>query len=102
MDKARSISQSNATRGGPGGGNPGDALRTLLFSIPGGEGNEMSREMESIERIRAGPAQGGKKPEEMSPQELHAVLWQVLSFRDSGEYMQSSSPARKLMSWGVA
>jgi hypothetical protein len=39
--------------------------------------------MEGIERIRAGPSQGGKKPEEMSPQELHAVLWQVLSFRDS-------------------
>ena len=43
----------------------------------------MTREMEGIERIRAGPSQGGKKPEEMSPQELHAVLWQVLSFRDS-------------------
>jgi hypothetical protein len=39
--------------------------------------------MEGIERIRAGPSQGGKKPEEMNPQELHAVLWQVLSFRDS-------------------
>jgi hypothetical protein len=44
----------------------------------------MSREMEGIERIRAGPAQGGKNPDELSPQELHAVLWQVLSFRDSG------------------
>jgi hypothetical protein len=43
----------------------------------------MTREMEGIERIRAGPSQGGKKPEDMSPQELHAVLWQVLSFRDS-------------------
>lgn len=26
---------------------------------------------------------GGKRPEDMSPQEIHAVLWQVLSFRDS-------------------
>jgi len=43
----------------------------------------MSRDMDNIERIRAGPAQGGKRPEDMSPQELHAVLWQVLSFRDS-------------------
>lgn len=43
----------------------------------------MTREMEGIERIRAGPSQGGKRPEDMSPQELHAVLWQVLSFRDS-------------------
>jgi hypothetical protein len=65
------------------GGNPGDALRDLLFKLPGGTGGEMTREMEGIERIRAGPSQGGKKPEDMSPQELHAVLWQVLSFRDS-------------------
>jgi len=44
----------------------------------------MSREMDSMERIRAGPTQpGGKRPEDMSPQELHAVLWQVLTFRDS-------------------
>ena len=45
----------------------------------------MAREMDGIERIRAGPAQGGKPPDQLSPQEMHAVLWQVLSFRDSGE-----------------
>lgn len=45
----------------------------------------MTREIDSIERIRAGPSQGGKPPDQMSPQELHSVLWQVLSFRDSGE-----------------
>lgn len=43
----------------------------------------MEREMESVERIRAGPQQGGKRPEDMTPQELHSVLWQVLTFRDS-------------------
>ncbi|KAJ7682980.1 heterokaryon incompatibility protein Het-C-domain-containing protein [Mycena rosella] len=80
LDKARSAS---ATRGGPGGSDTGSILRDLLFKLPGGSGGEMSREMEGIERIRAGPAQGGKRPEDMSPQELHAVLWQVLSFRDS-------------------
>jgi hypothetical protein len=37
-----------------------------------------------VERIRAGPAAGGKAPEQMSPQEMYAVLWQVLKFRDSG------------------
>ena len=47
----------------------------------------MSREMDSVERIRAGPTSGGKNPEEMSPQELHAVLWQVLTFRDSGKVL---------------
>lgn len=79
LDKA-----STRSRGGPGGGgNPGDGLRELFFTLPGGAGGEMSREMEGIERIRAGPSQGGKRPEDMSPQELHAVLWQVLSFRDS-------------------
>ena len=51
----------------------------------------MSREMESVERIRDGPSQGGKRPEDMNPQELHAVLWQVLTFRDSGAYSSSSS-----------
>jgi hypothetical protein len=40
--------------------------------------------MEGIERIRAGPAAGGKRPEDLSPQELHSILWQVLTFRDSG------------------
>lgn len=60
-------------------------LRELFFQLPGGNGNEVSREMDSVERIRAGPTSGGKSPEEMSPQELHAVLWQVLAFRDSGE-----------------
>ncbi|KAF7360302.1 hypothetical protein MVEN_00759700 [Mycena venus] len=78
LDKAH----SSSTRSGPGS-NPGSVLRDLFFSLPGGSGSEMSREMESIDRIRAGPSQGGKRPEDMSPQELHSVLWQVLSFRDS-------------------
>ncbi|KAJ8474187.1 hypothetical protein ONZ45_g16038 [Pleurotus djamor] len=84
LDKARSQSQS--TRG-PGGGpcNPADTLRTLLFSLPGGVGGDVSRDMEGIERMRSSsaPGGGGKRPEDMSPQELHSVLWQVLSFRDS-------------------
>ncbi|KAJ7269830.1 heterokaryon incompatibility protein HET-C [Mycena rebaudengoi] len=78
LEKARATS----ARSGPGS-DPTSVLRDLLFTLPGGSGSEMSREIEGIERIRAGPEQGGKKPEEMTPQELHAVLWQVLSFRDS-------------------
>jgi hypothetical protein len=50
----------------------------------------MSRDLEGIERIRAGGAQGGKKPEDLTPQELHAVLWQILTFRDSGEWFLMS------------
>ena len=60
-----------------------DECRDLLFKLPGGNSGEMEREMESVERIRAGPQQGGKRPEDMTPQELHSVLWQVLTFRDS-------------------
>jgi hypothetical protein len=44
----------------------------------------MTREMDGVQRIRDAPAYGGKPPEQMNPQELHSVLWQVLSFRDSG------------------
>ncbi|KAL4066987.1 heterokaryon incompatibility protein Het-C-domain-containing protein [Scleroderma yunnanense] len=76
LDNARSKSQSSSK-------SPFDNLRDLFLNLPGGSGNEMTREMEGIERIRAGPAQGGKRPEDMSPQELHSVLWKVLSFRDS-------------------
>ncbi|KAJ7906270.1 heterokaryon incompatibility protein HET-C [Mycena leptocephala] len=80
LDKARSTSN---TRGGPGSMDSSSVLRDLLFKLPGGSGSEMTREMEGIERIRAGPSQGGKRPEDMTPQELHGILWQVLSFRDS-------------------
>jgi hypothetical protein len=42
--------------------------------------------MEGVERIRAstqpGGGGGGKRPEDMSPQELHATLWQILKLRD--------------------
>ena len=55
-----------------------DGLGDLLFKLPGGTGTEITREMEGVQRIREAPAQGGKPPEQMSPQELHSVLWQVL------------------------
>jgi hypothetical protein len=50
----------------------------------------MSRDLDSIERMRAsatggGGGGGGKRPEEMSPQELHSAIWKILTFRDSGE-----------------
>ncbi|ELU41867.1 heterokaryon incompatibility protein HET-C [Rhizoctonia solani AG-1 IA] len=79
FDKARSRSanQSQASA----------ALRELIFQLPGGGDNDLRRDMEGVERLRAstqpGVAGGTKPPEEMSPQELHAVLWQVLKFRDS-------------------
>lgn len=48
----------------------------------------MSRDLDSIERMRAsatGGGGGGKRPEEMSPQELHSAIWKILTFRDSSE-----------------
>lgn len=81
LEKARA--KAGATRGG--GNGAADTLRDLLFKLPGSGGSEMAREMDGIERIRAGPAQGGKPPDQLSPQELHSVLWQVMTFRDSGE-----------------
>jgi len=64
----------------------GDVLRDAFLKLPGGSGDKMERDMEGIERMRAGITQGGKRPQDMSPQEMHSVLWQVLSFRDSGTF----------------
>lgn len=61
------------------------AISTLLqvFStLPSGEGQNLSREMNDINNMRAGQP-GGVDPSQMSAQELHANLWRVLSFRDS-------------------
>ncbi|THU78391.1 hypothetical protein K435DRAFT_973553 [Dendrothele bispora CBS 962.96] len=69
---SRQSRSSEQARSGPGG--PSSALRTLFPAIPGGAGKDMTRDMDNVDRIRAGPAQGGKRPEDRSPQELHAVL----------------------------
>jgi hypothetical protein len=59
------------------------SMSKVFGTLPGGEGHQMSRDMENVQRM-SDPNQGGKKPEEMSPQELHSALWQILTFRDSG------------------
>lgn len=71
MEKARNAPQDRGI----------DSIRDMLFQIPGGDGQNLSREMEGVNNLRAGGM--GKDPMDMSPQELHAVLWQVLSFRDN-------------------
>ncbi|EJU02156.1 Het-C-domain-containing protein [Dacryopinax primogenitus] len=72
FDRARSQSGSASQ----------DTLRSLFSQLPGGEGTKLTREMDGVQRMRAEGGVGGKKPEQMSPQELHAALWQVLKFRD--------------------
>ncbi|WVQ78200.1 hypothetical protein IAT38_000283 [Cryptococcus sp. DSM 104549] len=74
MTNARSISEGQSSSA--------DTLRQLFFSIPGGEGNDMTREMDGIQNMRAGQP-GGVDPSTMSAQELHSTIWQILSFRDS-------------------
>lgn len=53
----------------------------MLFDLPGGSGTELSREMQDVEDIRTRASNGSMN--EMSPQELHATLWKVLTFRDN-------------------
>jgi hypothetical protein len=56
-----------------------DNLRDLLFQIPGGDGQQLSREMDGVSDL----SRSTKDPMNMSPQELHATLWRILSFRDN-------------------
>ncbi|SDA01330.1 BZ3500_MvSof-1268-A1-R1_Chr10-1g02585 [Microbotryum saponariae] len=72
MDKARQ------TRDGPT-----DTLRDLFVQLPGSTGNDLSREMNNVEDIRSRAANGTLDASAMSPQELHATLWQLLTFRDN-------------------
>lgn len=74
MTSARSISEAQSTSGA--------TLRKLLFDLPGGGGSELAREMDDVQGMRAGQP-GGVDPSQMTPQELHRVLWQILTFRDS-------------------
>lgn len=53
-------------------------LRSLFSQLPG-EGGGLSRDLDNATRA----TNTGKNPSDMSPQELHAVLWQVLTFRDN-------------------
>ncbi|KAL1411226.1 hypothetical protein Q8F55_002177 [Vanrija albida] len=55
-------------------------LRTMFFDLPGTDGQELNAEMERIQNRAAGAQ---STAEQLSPQELYKVLWQILSFRDS-------------------
>ncbi|ORX39730.1 putative heterokaryon incompatibility protein HET-C [Kockovaella imperatae] len=74
MKNARSVSEGNSASA--------SALRSMFLDLPGGAGDSLSRDMDGITGMRAGQP-GGLDPSQMSPQELHATLWKILSFRDS-------------------
>ncbi|GAA5870617.1 hypothetical protein JCM3774_001704 [Rhodotorula dairenensis] len=75
MDGARSTDRGMADS------TTSTVLRSLLGDLPGSSGTELSRDMGSIEDIRSRAANG--QMDNMSPQELHATMWKVLSFRDN-------------------
>jgi len=70
LNNARSISEGQSASS--------NALRQLFFDLPGGVGGDLQRDMDDVNNIRA----SSQDPSTMSPQELHRVLWQILSFRD--------------------
>jgi len=73
---------ANARSTAEGQTNSMNTLRQLFSNLPGGAGNDMSRDMDDISNMRAGQP-GGMDPSQMSAQELHANIWKILSFRDS-------------------
>jgi hypothetical protein len=75
-----SRTMANARSTSEGQSNSTNTLRQLFFDLPGG-GGDLSRDMDEINNMRAGP--GAQDPSQMSPQDLHATIWKILSFRDS-------------------
>ena len=73
---------NNARSSQEGQTNSAVALRKMFFDLPGGGGDDLTRDMDGIQDMRAGQP-GGVDPSMMSPQELHNTIWKVLSFRDS-------------------
>ncbi|GAA5857550.1 hypothetical protein JCM8547_009336 [Rhodosporidiobolus lusitaniae] len=80
-DLQKAMDGARSTDRGIDGNSTSDTLRKLLFDIPGTGGSELSREMGDIEGIRSRASTG--QLDNMSPQELHATLWKVLTFRDN-------------------
>ncbi|KAK4049100.1 hypothetical protein OIO90_005570 [Microbotryomycetes sp. JL221] len=75
-DLSKEMQKARSTQGGAT-----DTLRDLLFQLPGDSGSNLSREMSDVEGI--GNRAASSDPSTMSPQELHANLWKVLTFRDN-------------------
>ncbi|GAA5835537.1 hypothetical protein JCM11251_002958 [Rhodosporidiobolus azoricus] len=75
MDGARSTARS------VDGKSASDTLRKLLFDLPGSSGSNLSREMGDVEDIRSRASNG--QLDNLSPQEMHATLFKILTFRDN-------------------
>ncbi|GAA6002538.1 hypothetical protein JCM10207_001169 [Rhodosporidiobolus poonsookiae] len=79
-DLQKAMDGARSTDRGIGGSSTSDTLRKMLFDIPG-QSDGLSRDMNDIEDIRSRASAG--QLDNMSPQELHATLWKVLTFRDN-------------------
>ena len=54
-----------------------------MSAIPSGGESDMKSDLQEMETIRAeGGSMNGKPPAELSPQEMHAKLWAILTIRD--------------------
>jgi hypothetical protein len=78
---------AGGTRGPGDSGSTFSLLSDLLSSIPAGGGSDMKGDVAQLEKIRADNASGAAKPaDQLSPQEMHAQLWAILSLRDRSEF----------------
>jgi len=58
-------------------------LQDLASAMPSGGESDMKGDLQEMEKIRAeGGSMNGKPPEQLSPQEMHAKLWAILTIRD--------------------
>lgn len=73
------------------------ALKAMLSKSLGATGEEISNDIDEIEKIgednkaSAEGHEGKTKPEHMTPQELHQSLWKILSLRDKSESTRSTT-----------
>jgi hypothetical protein len=77
--------KASGTRDGRGGTNNStfSYIQELLSAIPLGGGSDMKNDLAEMQKIRTENVSGtGKPADQLSPQELHAKLWAILSLRD--------------------
>lgn len=84
-DGTRASHNNRGRRAGLGSdsGSTFSLLTDLFTSIPGGGGSEMKSDLAQMNKIRSDTVSGATKPpDQLSPQEMHAQLWAILSLRD--------------------
>lgn len=87
MNKANAKAAQRSRGPGDSGGSAFSALSDLLSAIPAGGGSDMKGDLNQMEKIRADNASGAAKPpDQLSPQEMHAQLWAILSLRDRSRH----------------